>query len=137
MVEAYQSAVEELKRDKETLLAAAALLELGTVQFHQQDSRSGDLRLCPVLVVAVWCVALHCTGGSSVVCSSSHNRAFPTMQQDLSKRGGGACSLTPERGLPSVFITKSLARLRGGVNAPSPPPCKQPNVYHRAADDRH
>ena len=39
VVEAYESAVEELKRDKETLLAAAALLELGAVQFHQEDSR--------------------------------------------------------------------------------------------------
>ena len=39
LVEAYVSAVEELKRDKETLLAAAALLELGAVQFHQQDTR--------------------------------------------------------------------------------------------------
>ena len=39
VVGAYKSAVEELKRDKETLLAATALLELGTVQFHQQDSR--------------------------------------------------------------------------------------------------
>lgn len=39
VVEAYESAVEELKRDKETLPAAAALLELGAVQFHQQDTR--------------------------------------------------------------------------------------------------
>ena len=93
MVEAYESAVEELKREKETLLAAAALLELGTVHFHQQESRSGNLLLCLVPVVVLWCVALHTTGPRG--------------------RRGAACSLTPERELLSVFITQSLATVEG------------------------
>ena len=39
VVEAYELAVEGLKHDKETLLTAIALLELGSVQFHQQDTK--------------------------------------------------------------------------------------------------